>query len=77
MTPTLAQKLHTITAHAAEDWQGLEGADVLQLLAMLRDTADSALKDAVRQARAEGMSWEQVGRWTGVSKQAAQQRYGQ
>jgi len=77
MTPTLAQKLDTITAHASEEWAGLGSADVLQLLAMLRDTADSALKDAVRQARAEGMSWEQVGRWTGVSKQAAQQRYGQ
>lgn len=51
-------------------------ADYLQTLGMVRDTADSALTSAVRVARGEGMTWEQVGRWLRITKQAAQQRYG-
>lgn len=34
------------------------------------------LEDAVHDARREGMSWTEVGALLGVSKQAAQQRYG-
>ena len=76
-TSTVA-KFDTISEHAGtlDAWAHQEPADLLQALRMLRDTADSALVDVVRQARAEGMSWDAVGRWLGVSKQAAQQRYG-
>lgn len=35
------------------------------------------LGDAVRRARSEGKTWEQIGDALGVTKQAAQQRYGQ
>ena len=79
MRETLIQKLDILGANGDQfdASEHLETADLLQLLRMTRDTADSALEDAVGQARAEGMSWEQVGRWTGVSKQAAQQRFGQ
>jgi hypothetical protein len=51
--------------------------DLVQLLRMVRETAESALPYAVESARADGASWEQVARMLGVSKQAAQQRYGE
>lgn len=38
--------------------------------------AEAATRDAVEQAREAGMTWEQVGQALGVTKQAAQQRYG-
>lgn len=51
-------------------------ADYVQTLRMMRDTADSALTSAVMAARDQGMSWDQVGRWLGTSRQAAWERYG-
>lgn len=76
-TATLA-KFDTIAEHAAtvDAFAHQDLPDLLQALRMLRDTADSALVDVVRDARAQGMSWDEIGRWTGVTKQAAQQRYG-
>lgn len=38
--------------------------------------AIDALEDAVTAARADGASWSQIGRAAGVTKQAAQQRWG-
>lgn len=51
------------------------GLDYAQALRMIRDTADSALTQAVAQARAEGSSWADVARMLGTTRQAAQQRY--
>lgn len=41
-----------------------------------RVRAESALSDAVTQARAGGFSWSLIGSAIGTSGQAAQQRYG-
>lgn len=52
------------------------GLDTTQALRMLAETATSALTQSVAQARAEGATWDQVGRALGTTRQAAQQRYG-
>lgn len=44
--------------------------------AALARLAESRLIDIVHAARKNGASWSQIGRAIGVSKQAAQQRYG-
>ena len=77
MTETLIAKLDNLAENAGhlDAFAHLETAELVQLLRMVRDTADSALSDAVTQARSEGMSWEQVGRWLGTSRQAAHERY--
>lgn len=50
--------------------------DLLALAEMQREL-DSALTAAVLTARAQhGMSWTEIGRLLGVSRQAAQQRFG-
>lgn len=51
-------------------------SDELQLLHMIRDTAESALRDSVKQARHDGMTWEKIGRWISRTKQNTQQTYG-
>ena len=42
----------------------------------LNDAADALLERYVADARAQGLSWTQIGQLFGTSKQAAQQRYG-
>lgn len=41
-----------------------------------REKIDGALVDAVRTARSSGCTWGEIGLALGVTKQAAQQRYG-
>ena len=41
-----------------------------------RDAAEAAVYLAVSNCRAEGWTWERIGNVLGVSRQAAQQRYG-
>lgn len=56
-----------------------EKADVQAMLssaARLREMADVLREQAVRQARRSGWSWEAIGRSLGITKQAAQQHYG-
>ena len=45
-------------------------------LAEQRDGIDVALADAVRTARREGRSWSEIGAMLGVTKQAAQRKFG-
>lgn len=52
------------------------GLDTVQALRMARDTADSALTQAVAQARAEGESWQAIGKALGTTRQSAYERYG-
>ena len=47
----------------------------VQLLRMIRETAESALTQAVAEAREQGESWDALGRALGVSRQAAHERY--
>ena len=56
-----------------------EKVDVQAMLSSatrLREMADVVREQAVRQARRSGWSWEAIGRSLGITKQAAQQRYG-
>jgi hypothetical protein len=50
--------------------------DALPLLAQLAAEADQALAQAVQGCRAFGWSWTDVGRVLGVTRQAAQRRFG-
>lgn len=62
--------------HAAVQDAGYPTAlDRVQLLRMIRDTAESALPQAVAQARDDGASWEQLGRALGVTRQSAHERF--
>jgi predicted ATP-dependent protease len=45
-------------------------------LAERRDEVDTALLEAIRSARAAHRSWSEIGAMLGVSKQAAQRKYG-
>ncbi|MGB6059414.1 MAG: hypothetical protein WBF71_14240 [Microthrixaceae bacterium] len=45
-------------------------------LAQQRDQVDSELVEAVRAARKAHRSWSEIGAMLGVSKQAAQRKYG-
>lgn len=51
-------------------------ADLAQLLEEHRGI-EARITDKVRRARAGGASWTQIGRAAGLSKQSAQQRWGQ
>jgi hypothetical protein len=70
-----------------EDWwvkvdfgQGPESTPdpllVLKGLGQVRDALDREIRQAVYVARTTGLSWSAIGEQLGVSKQAAQQRYG-
>jgi hypothetical protein len=48
----------------------------LVLMAELADTIDSSVRDAVTGLREHGYSWADIGSRLGVTRQAAQQRWG-
>lgn len=50
--------------------------DELEGLAMLNSLMADTIKWVVAERRAKGDSWSQIGRSLGISKQAAQQRFG-
>jgi hypothetical protein len=50
--------------------------DLLDTLAGYKAQVQDAIRESVVRARSEGMTWEQIGHSLGVTKQAAQQRYG-
>jgi len=49
---------------------------VLKGLVQVRDALDREIRQAVYIAHTAGLSWSAIGEQLGVSKQAAQQRYG-
>lgn len=52
----------------------------LEALSAMRDARaalDAAMAEAARGARAFGYSWGEIGRELGITRQAAQQRFGQ
>lgn len=53
-----------------------ETDDYLQALRMIEQTIGGALAIAVAQARAEGYSWDRIGKQLGTNRSAAQQRFG-
>ncbi len=73
-------------ADALERWaEGVEAGDLVEAktaalrtiaeLAEQRDDIDTALLDAIRDARKADRSWSEIGAMLGVSKQAAQRKY--
>jgi hypothetical protein len=54
-----------------------EALRVIAELADQRERVDSELTAAVRAARAAHRTWSEIGAMLGVSKQAAQRKYGQ
>ncbi len=78
-TDLLSDKIATAVLNAryaeAADQAG-DVPDTIRCLHMLAGTVESATRTAVAQAREKGASWADVGALLGVSKQAAQQRYG-
>lgn len=50
--------------------------DELEGLAMLNSLMSDTIKWVVAERRAKGDSWSEIGRSLGISKQAAQQRFG-
>lgn len=53
-----------------------EALRVISILADERNRTDRDLVEAVARARQLGLSWSQIGAELGVSKQAAQRKYG-
>ena len=81
MTTTRAQR-----AKALERWaDNVDSADLVEAetaalrtiaeLVEQRDDVDTALLDAIRDARRADRSWAEIGAMLGVSKQAAQRKY--
>ncbi len=90
MTTTRAQRADALERWAddvdAERWADDVDADdlveaktaALRTIAELveqRDDVDTALLDAIRDARKADRSWSEIGAMLGVSKQAAQRKY--
>ena len=67
-----AERVEPETLRRAEP-QALE---VIGELAALRDRANRELASSVARAREAGFSWSEIGAELGVSKQAAQRKYG-
>ncbi len=78
-TDLLTDKIATalLNARYAESADQLgDVRETIRCLRLLAGTVESATRTAVAQARETGASWADVGELLGVSKQAAQQRYG-
>lgn len=56
---------------------GQSPATVLETLAEYRNHIDQAVGDAVDAARRDGVTWERVGAFLDMTRQGAQQKYGQ
>ncbi len=82
VTNTRVQRAEALEAWADRiDSSELKEADTEMLraiaeLAETRDGVDEQLTDAVRTARHAHRSWSEIGTMLGVSKQAAQRKYG-
>jgi hypothetical protein len=59
----------------AQDW-GLPTSEYVRVLNEWSKIADGRLEQAVVDMRGEGATWQEVGDALGVTRQAAQQRYG-
>jgi hypothetical protein len=82
MTKSRAERAAAVEAWADKvDPADLRSADTATLrhiaeLAQQRDDVDAELVETVRAARAARRSWSEIGAMLGVSKQAAQRKYG-
>ncbi|HOB05950.1 MAG TPA: hypothetical protein PKM36_11855 [Propionibacteriaceae bacterium] len=62
-----------------EAWEAFlvadETLDHVDAIRRVREAAEDAELDAVRTARAQGISWSRIGALYGLTKQGAQQRF--
>ena len=79
---TRRQRANAVEAWAAgvevDDLRPLDSSALQEIVDLTerRDEVVGDLADAVRRARASGWSWSWIGAALGVTKQAAQQKYG-
>lgn len=69
-------KVRSIEDQLRQDWDVAEPLDRVAVIDGIRQTAESATRTAVEEARASGETWASIARWLQVSPQAAHQRYG-
>jgi hypothetical protein len=70
---------HVAKVVTGKDWKKLSLADLAILRAehkAIVDACDELIAERVNQGRVAGGSWAEVGKILGISKQAAQQRFG-
>ena len=68
--------LHSEAAALANPGENDTPLDTLRDSRWLQDTVDKAMRQLVDDARAAGATWQQVGEALGVTRQAAQMRFG-
>ena len=61
----------------AEDERDPAAVSTLRRAVTARSDAERSIRDAVDQARRDGLSWAMIGSLIGTSGEAARQRYGQ
>lgn len=71
---TLAYNLHDYDGHA--DPEDTDPTQLLRTAKFVRDLADEVLHDMAAHAREQGVTWQQMGDALGVTRQAAQLRFG-
>ena len=77
-TSDLMQMSATTMIHTATGWSNgeCEAKDAVQALRVAGWQLETAQKALVQECQHDGYTWAQIGEWLGVSRQAAQQRYG-
>jgi hypothetical protein len=74
--PTLDNLARVVATRASEASPATRLAAAIELGRELNDLGDALIGRFVAEARAAGLSWTEIGRLFGTSKQAVQQRYG-
>ena len=72
----VAERAHRELDRAHDHIDAREYERALAELSMLTYTADQLIRQVIKLARKDGLSWTAIGGQFGVSKQAAQQRWG-
>lgn len=77
-TSDLMQVSATTIILTATGWANgeCEAQDAVQALKVAGWQLETAQKALISECRRNGWTWEKIGEWMGVSRQAAQQRFG-
>ncbi|GAB3774453.1 hypothetical protein FB382_003754 [Nocardioides ginsengisegetis] len=76
----ISQSPARIAAVSRPPWEGMSDVEMLSMLPLISATADQVaafLEDWVQLARARKISWREIGKALGVSRQAAWERFAQ
>ena len=72
----IARRFENYEPQPGDENAALPPVMAVKLAAWRRDTAERELAEAVRAAREQKLSWQEVGKAIGTSGKAARQRYG-